>query len=207
APSLADPLGRSHHAMGRGTAGRARLSRPLRLPHRPHQQPHPGRRRGHGDLSLQGPRRRPPAQANRGRPRVHPALPPARPAGRLPQGPLLRPVACLAPTAAQPQQCSPAGATRPATGPPRPRARRRPPGPAIAAPLPALPDRPSDTAAPAVAGPAARPVTITVLATPTPPTPFRPSVVPSRDRRRSPAATPDSFQISLRHRPDQPIAW
>src|SRR5215472_16284132 len=87
APCLADPLGRSHHAMGPGTAGRARLSRPLRLPHRHHQQPHPGRRRRHGDLSLQGPRRRPPAHANRGRPRVHPALPPARPAGRLPQEP------------------------------------------------------------------------------------------------------------------------
>src|SRR5215469_4695605 len=207
APCLADPLGRSHHAMGPGTAGRARLSRPLRLPHRHHQQPHPGRRRRHGDLSLQGPRRRPPAPANRHRPRVHPALPPARPAGRLPQGPLLRPVACLAPTAAQPQECSPAGATRQATGPTRTRARRRPPGPAIAAPLPALPDRPSDTAAPVVAGPAARPVTITMLPTPTPPTPFRTSVVRSRDRRRSPAATPQSSQIAPRLPPDQPIEW
>jgi hypothetical protein len=44
APCLANPLGRSHHAMGRGTAGRPRLSRPLRLPHRHHQQPHPERR-------------------------------------------------------------------------------------------------------------------------------------------------------------------
>src|SRR5712672_149210 len=100
-----------------GTAGRARLSRPLRLPHRHHQQPHPGGRRRDRDLSLQGPRRRPPAQGNRVRPRVHPALPPARPAGRLSQGPLLRPVACLAPrTAVQPEECSPAGATRKPTG-------------------------------------------------------------------------------------------
>jgi len=105
-------------------------------------------------------------------------------------------VACLAPTAAQPQECSPAGATRQATGPTRTRARRRPPGPAIAPPLPALRDRPSDTAAPAVAGPAARPVTITMLPTPTPPTPFRASVIPSRDRRRSPAATPEASQIA-----------
>src|SRR3979411_1637 len=32
APCLANPLGRSHHAVGRGPAGCARLSRPLRLP-------------------------------------------------------------------------------------------------------------------------------------------------------------------------------
>ena len=89
----------------------------IRLPHRHHQQPHPGRRRRERDLSLQGPRRRPPAQGNRVRPRVHPALPPARPADRLSQGPLLRPVACLAPrTAVQPEECSPAGATRKPTG-------------------------------------------------------------------------------------------
>src|ERR1700752_620388 len=41
----------------------------------------------------------------------------ARPAGRLSQGPLLRPVACLAArTAVQPEECSPAGATRKPTG-------------------------------------------------------------------------------------------
>src|SRR5215472_4344163 len=90
---------------------------------------------------------------------------------------------------------------------PNPHPRCRPPGPAIAAPLPALPDRPSDTAAPAVACPAARPMTITMLPTPTPPTPFRASVVPSRGRRRSPAATPQSSQIAPRLRPDQPIEW
>src|SRR5262249_35700591 len=84
-----------------------------------------------------------------------------------------------------------------ATGPTRTRARRRPPGPAIAAPLSALPDRSSDTAAQAVAGPAARPVTITMLPTPTPPTPWRASVIPSRHRRRSPAATPESPHIPL----------
>src|SRR5262249_42024967 len=109
--------------------------------------------------------------------------------------------------AAQPQQCSPAGTTRQATGPTRTRARRRPPGPAIAAPLPALPDRPSDPAAPAVACPAARPVTITMLPTPTPPTPFRASAVPPRDRRPPPAATPQSSQTAPRQRPAQPIEW
>src|ERR1700747_2041517 len=41
--------------MGRATADRPRLSRPLRLPHRHHQQPHPGRRRRERDLSLQEP--------------------------------------------------------------------------------------------------------------------------------------------------------
>src|SRR3984957_8329898 len=188
--------------MGRGTAGRPRLSRPLRLPHRHHQQPHPGRRRRDRDLSLQGPRRRPPAQGNRRRPRVHPALPPARPAGRLPQGPLLRPMACLAPrTAAQPEEPSPAGATCQPTG------RRRPPGLAIAAPLPALRDRPSDAAAPAVACPAARPVMITMLPTPTPPTPFHPSAVLSRDPRRSPGATTKLSEIAPRQRRDQPVEW
>src|SRR5215467_1457507 len=30
---------------------------------------------------------------------------------------------------------------------------------------------------------------------------------PSRDRRRSPAATPQSSQIAPRQRPDQPIEW
>src|SRR6201988_851718 len=196
--------------MARGTAGRPRLSRPLRLPHRHHQQPHPGRRRRDRDLSLQRPRRRPPAQGNRRRPRVHPALPPARPAGRLPQGPLLRPMACLAPrTAAQPEEPSPAGATCQPTGRARrTRALRRPPGPAIAAPLPALRDRPSDAAAPAVACPAARPVMITMLPTPTPPTPFHlPAVLLSRDPRRSPGAATKSSEIAPRQRRDQPVEW
>src|SRR5262252_9312145 len=67
--------------------------------------------------------------------------------------------------------------------------------------------RSSDTAPQAVAGPAARPVTITMLPTPTPPTPFCASAVPSRDRSRSPAATPHSSQIAPRQRPDQPIEW
>jgi hypothetical protein len=42
------------------------------------EKPSPASEICHCDLSLQGPRRRPPAQANRGRPRVHPALPPGR---------------------------------------------------------------------------------------------------------------------------------
>jgi hypothetical protein len=35
----------------------------------------------------------------------------------------------------------------------------------------------------------------------------RSRIVPSRDRRRSPAATPQSSQIAPRQRPDQPIEW
>ncbi len=66
-------------------------------------------------------------------------------------------------------------------------------------------DRPSDTAAPAVARPAARPVTTSMLPTPTPPTPCCRSTVPSRERRRSPAATPESSEIAPRQRPQQPI--
>src|ERR1700738_5648641 len=71
-----------------------------------------------------------------------------------------------------------------------------------AAPLPALRDRPSDAAAPAVACPAARPVMITMLPTPTPPTPFHPSAVLSRDPRRSPGAATKSSEIAPRQRRD-----
>src|SRR5580704_10385020 len=118
-------------------------------------------------------------------------------------------MACRAPrTAAQPEEPSPARPTRQPTGRTRrTRAGRRPPGPAIAAPLPALRDRPSDAAAPAVACPAARPVMITMLPTPTPPTPFHPSAVLSRDPRRSPGAATKSPEIAPRQRRDQPIEW
>ncbi|MPZ31964.1 MAG: hypothetical protein GEV13_13350 [Rhodospirillales bacterium] len=34
-------MGRPHHALGAGPAGRARVSCPLRLPHRHHRPPHP----------------------------------------------------------------------------------------------------------------------------------------------------------------------
>lgn len=106
----------------------------------------------------------------------------------------------------QPEECSPADATRQPSGPTRrTRASRRPPGPAIAAPLPALQDRPSNAAAPAVACPAARPVTITMLPTPTPSTPFRPSAVLSRNRWRSPGVTPQASEIAPPHRCHQPI--
>jgi hypothetical protein len=108
------------------------------------------------------------------------------------RSPLLRPVACLAPqTAAQPEECSPARATcQPARQTRRhrtTRARRRPAGLAITAPLPALQNRPSDATAPAVARPTARPVTITMLLTLASPTPLHPSAALSRTRRRSPA--------------------
>src|ERR1700730_16130317 len=80
--------------------------------------------------------------------------------------------------------------------------------PAIAAPLPALRDRPSDAAAPAVACPAARPVMITMLPTPTPPTPSHPSaVLLSRDPRRSPGTATKSSEIAPRQRRDQPVEW
>ena len=69
--------------------------------------------------------------------------------------------------------------------------------------MPALQDRPSDAAAPAVARPAARPVMITMLPTPT--SPLRPSAVLLRDPRRSPGATPESSEIYPHQRPQQPI--
>ena len=46
---------------------------------------------------------------------------------------------------------------------------------------------------------------ITMLPAPTPPSPFRPSAVPSPDPRRSPDATPEPSQIAPRQRPHQPI--
>jgi hypothetical protein len=48
---------------------------------------------------------------------------------------------------------------------------------------------------------------ITMLPTPTPPTPFRLSAALSRHPRRSPGATPESSQIAAPQRPDQPIEW
>src|ERR1700724_1999343 len=72
---------------------------------------------------------------------------------------------------------------------------------------PPLRDRPSDAAAPAVACPAARPVMITMLPTPTPPTPFHPSAVLSRDPRRSPGTATKSSEIAPRQRRDQPVGW
>jgi hypothetical protein len=61
-------VSRSHHAAGPGPAGRARLSRPLRLSNRHYQQPHSGRRQRDRNLPLQGPGSRPPSQRNRVRP-------------------------------------------------------------------------------------------------------------------------------------------
>src|SRR5690349_3367962 len=48
---------------------------------------------------------------------------------------------------------------------------------------------------------------ITMLTTPTPPTPFHPSAVLSRDPRRSPGAATKSSEIAPRQRPDQPVEW
>lgn len=48
---------------------------------------------------------------------------------------------------------------------------------------------------------------ITMLPTPTPLTSFRPSAVLSRDRRRSPGATPESPEIASRQQRYQPIGW
>ena len=56
---LAQALGRPHHRLGRGRAGRARLSRPLRLPHRHHQPPHRRPRRRNRHLPIQRPEGRP----------------------------------------------------------------------------------------------------------------------------------------------------
>ena len=46
---------------------------------------------------------------------------------------------------------------------------------------------------------------ITMLPTPTPPSPLRPSAVLLRDPRRSPGATPKSSEIHPHQRPQQPI--
>jgi hypothetical protein len=48
---------------------------------------------------------------------------------------------------------------------------------------------------------------ITMLPMPTPPTPFRPSAILSRDRQRSPGATTEPAEIAPRQRRDQPIEW
>src|ERR1700745_751594 len=98
-------------------------------------------------------------------------------------------------------------ASPPAAHPPPTPSNRPPPGPAIAAPLPALRDRPSDAAAPAVACPAARPVMITMLPTPTHPTPFPPSAVCPRAPPPPPGAATKSSEIAPRQRCDQPVEW
>jgi len=49
---------------------------------------------------------------------------------------------------------------------------------------------------------------ITMLPTPTPPTPFHPSaVLLSRDPRRSPGAATKPSEIAPRQRRDQPVEW
>ena len=48
---------------------------------------------------------------------------------------------------------------------------------------------------------------ITMLPTPTPPTPFHPSAVLSRDPRRSPGAATKSPEIAPWQRRNQPIEW
>jgi len=50
-------------------------------------------------------------------------------------------------------------------------------------------------------------VIITMLPTLTPPSALRPAAVLLPDRRRSPGATPQSSQIHLPQRRDQPIKW
>ena len=108
------PLDPPRHRLGQRRTGRARLPRPLRLSHRSHQRPDRRSRRPNGHHPIQGTQDRPTANLPTERRRIHAPLPPARAAARVPQGPLLRPVASRATPQRRPGAADAAipGATR-----------------------------------------------------------------------------------------------
>src|SRR5208337_3503067 len=93
---LAQTLDASRQRPGQWRTGGARLPRPLRLPCRSHQRPDRRPRRPNGHDPIQGPQDRLPTYLSSQRRRVYAPLPPTCAAARLPQSPLLRPVASRA---------------------------------------------------------------------------------------------------------------